>query len=90
MKVTRFLTVMLAAAGVLSLATMGRAQSVDQFVQAFNGSWHLVDARYSNPPSTCNMVLGSKADTDGGFAVEDRAAAARPLWSNPGASARVR
>ncbi|WP_343313481.1 AprI/Inh family metalloprotease inhibitor [Brucella sp. BE17] len=70
MKVTRFLTIMVTAAGVLSLATMVRAQSVDQFVQAFNGSWQLVDARYSNPPLTCNMVLGSKADTDGHFAVE--------------------
>ncbi|MEI5682704.1 MULTISPECIES: AprI/Inh family metalloprotease inhibitor [unclassified Mesorhizobium] len=70
MKVTKFLTIMLAAAGALSLATMARAQSVDQFVQAFNGSWQLVDARYSNPPSTCNMVLGSKADADGRFAVE--------------------
>lgn len=70
MKVTRFLTVLLAAVGSLSLATIARAQSVDQFVQAFGGSWQIIDARHSNPPSTCNMVLGSKVDADGRFAVE--------------------
>lgn len=72
MQMARFLTVLLSAAGALSLATMVQAQSVDQFVQAFNGSWQLVDARYSNPASTCNMVLGTKADANGRFAVEGR------------------
>ncbi|MBZ9857871.1 hypothetical protein LB566_29230 [Mesorhizobium sp. CA13] len=42
----------LAAAGMSSLATVVRAQSVDQFVQAFSGTWQLVDTRYSNPPSS--------------------------------------
>lgn len=70
MKVARVFTTMLAAAGVLTLATMVGAQSLDQYVQAFSGNWQLIDARYSNPPSTCNMVLGSEADADGRFTVK--------------------
>jgi hypothetical protein len=70
MKFTRFLMAMLAAAGAFSFTPEVRAQSVDQYVEAFSGTWQLVDARYSNPPSTCNMVLGSTADSDGRFAIE--------------------
>ena len=70
MKIVRILAAMLVAVGALSAATMVRAQSVDQYVQAFGGNWQLIDARHSSAPSTCTMVLGSKADADGRFAVE--------------------
>ncbi|TPN45860.1 hypothetical protein FJ981_26360 [Mesorhizobium sp. B1-1-4] len=70
MKVARFLTVVLAVAGMSFPATVVRAQSVDQFVQAFSGTWQLVDARYSNLPSTCHMALGSTADANGRFAIK--------------------
>src|SRR5690606_10466178 len=70
MKTARVLTAVATAGGISSLATMACAQTAGQFVEAFHGTRHLVDRCFSNPRSTCNLVLGSTADANSRFAIE--------------------
>jgi hypothetical protein len=57
-------------ADMFSLPALAQAPTMEQFVEAFGGTWQIVDDRYATPPAACQVALGATSATSGRYAVQ--------------------